>query len=492
MRVCWICFSSEEETPHAQWVSPCRCSGDTKWAHERCLLTWITRKQVESREEGTDLPLLVVPNQSEPLSSDEVQRLLEQAGNVIKCPQCHTPYQVILPPLARNPITTLLLSAYSSASSFVDSIVVPYSTVLGTSYIFVLSSVTYGVYAVTTMCGIDDPLTEWVFGRHGNGSWGWRGWRGWVSLASMPWISLMVVGTGHGVTGPRRLERALGRVGLVGLFYAFIAYRANHISQFHRQQQAIIGPPVSSTSVQVPEVLTDLRAFISSNLAPLLSQVENSSSAPNSIDLSDLVRRRSLVLVGLMSLRSVYTWIYRQYMVPLFVGSKPLGAAASATDEFDTPILHYEDYHLVDDVEYEDELELNIEVQAGENDEERPLVDQPAQEQQPRPQNTFRFTLFSGLKALVIAWIYPTIAATSGMLLKNSYIGVRRMIKSSVIDDSSPLDTFMWNVLGGCTFSVLKDVAVLLYSRQKRQQRLSMKLRNYEHPTGQSSVAESS
>ena len=33
-RQCWVCFANEEDEPEAEWTSPCRCRGGTKWVHQ--------------------------------------------------------------------------------------------------------------------------------------------------------------------------------------------------------------------------------------------------------------------------------------------------------------------------------------------------------------------------------------------------------------------------------------------------------------------------
>eukprot|EP00035_Acanthoeca_spectabilis_P007533 m.137925 g.137925 ORF g.137925 m.137925 type:complete len:276 (-) comp13987_c0_seq4:5384-6211(-) len=45
-RMCWICHLTDEDQPALKWVSPCRCSGSTRWVHQRCLLRWINDSDV--------------------------------------------------------------------------------------------------------------------------------------------------------------------------------------------------------------------------------------------------------------------------------------------------------------------------------------------------------------------------------------------------------------------------------------------------------------
>ncbi|KNC71529.1 hypothetical protein SARC_15934, partial [Sphaeroforma arctica JP610] len=63
---CWICFDTEAEDVQREiendprdygnvsretlklyctWVSPCKCSGASKWVHQGCIQRWIDEKQ---------------------------------------------------------------------------------------------------------------------------------------------------------------------------------------------------------------------------------------------------------------------------------------------------------------------------------------------------------------------------------------------------------------------------------------------------------------
>ncbi|KAA8594397.1 hypothetical protein FQN60_005231 [Etheostoma spectabile] len=42
---CWVCFATERDDLSAEWVSPCRCKGCTKWIHQACLQRWLDEKQ---------------------------------------------------------------------------------------------------------------------------------------------------------------------------------------------------------------------------------------------------------------------------------------------------------------------------------------------------------------------------------------------------------------------------------------------------------------
>uniref|UniRef100_A0A8C1UUC4 E3 ubiquitin-protein ligase MARCHF5 n=1 Tax=Cyprinus carpio TaxID=7962 RepID=A0A8C1UUC4_CYPCA len=64
---CWVCFATEKEDRAAEWVSPCRCKGCTKWIHQSCLQRWLDEKQKGN------------------------------SGGAVSCPQCGTEYQIVFP-----------------------------------------------------------------------------------------------------------------------------------------------------------------------------------------------------------------------------------------------------------------------------------------------------------------------------------------------------------------------------------------------------------
>lgn len=66
-RQCWVCFASDEDDESLAWVTPCRCSGTTKWVHHECLQRWIDEKQKGA------------------------------PGTIVKCPQCGTQYEIQYP-----------------------------------------------------------------------------------------------------------------------------------------------------------------------------------------------------------------------------------------------------------------------------------------------------------------------------------------------------------------------------------------------------------
>lgn len=66
-RHCWVCFATEKEDRAAEWVSPCRCKGCTKWIHQSCLQRWLDEKQKGN------------------------------SGGAVSCPQCGTEYHIVFP-----------------------------------------------------------------------------------------------------------------------------------------------------------------------------------------------------------------------------------------------------------------------------------------------------------------------------------------------------------------------------------------------------------
>ncbi|TPX55946.1 hypothetical protein PhCBS80983_g04917 [Powellomyces hirtus] len=190
---CWICFLEEGEEPAPPittnyqqqqqqqqqqsqrtatsppppiWVRPCKCKNSLKYAHETCLLRWITEKQG-------------------PLTPD------------VRCPACGHTYV-----LAES--RDVLLSALTLVDKTVAA-VVPYVTLAGVSLAFYIVSTTYGAYAVMTMCGPD--VGERVLSEN---NWGWRTWVGLpmipISLicsrltaadAALPLLPFLVLGNDH-------------------------------------------------------------------------------------------------------------------------------------------------------------------------------------------------------------------------------------------------------------------------------------------------------
>ncbi|XP_048378680.1 E3 ubiquitin-protein ligase MARCHF5-like [Stegostoma tigrinum] len=115
-RNCWVCFATDLDDRSAEWVSPCRCKGSTKWIHQACLQRWLDEKQKGN-----------------------------STGRVA-CPQCNTEYLIVFPKL--GPVVYSLHQVdriLSKASPFAAA-----SIVVGTVY---WSAVTYGAVTVMQVVG---------------------------------------------------------------------------------------------------------------------------------------------------------------------------------------------------------------------------------------------------------------------------------------------------------------------------------------------------
>ncbi|XP_051540421.1 E3 ubiquitin-protein ligase MARCHF5 [Myxocyprinus asiaticus] len=113
---CWVCFATEKEDRAAEWVSPCRCKGCTKWIHQACLQRWLDEKQKGN------------------------------SSGAVSCPQCGTEYCIVFPKM--GPLVYFLQQvdrALSRASPFAAA-----GVVVGTVY---WSAVTYGAVTVMQVVG---------------------------------------------------------------------------------------------------------------------------------------------------------------------------------------------------------------------------------------------------------------------------------------------------------------------------------------------------
>uniref|UniRef100_A0A3Q3FL50 E3 ubiquitin-protein ligase MARCHF5 n=1 Tax=Labrus bergylta TaxID=56723 RepID=A0A3Q3FL50_9LABR len=113
---CWVCFATERDDHSAEWVSPCRCKGCTKWIHQSCLQRWLDEKQKGN------------------------------SGGAVSCPQCGTEYHITFPKM--GPLVYFLQQvdrALSRASPFAAV-----GVVVGTVY---WSAVTYGAVTVMQVVG---------------------------------------------------------------------------------------------------------------------------------------------------------------------------------------------------------------------------------------------------------------------------------------------------------------------------------------------------
>ncbi|XP_036974076.1 E3 ubiquitin-protein ligase MARCHF5 [Acanthopagrus latus] len=113
---CWVCFATERDDHSAEWVSPCRCKGCTKWIHQSCLQRWLDEKQKGN------------------------------SGGAVSCPQCGTEYHITFPKM--GPLVYFLQQvdrALSRVSPFAAV-----GVVVGTVY---WSAVTYGAVTVMQVVG---------------------------------------------------------------------------------------------------------------------------------------------------------------------------------------------------------------------------------------------------------------------------------------------------------------------------------------------------
>ncbi|XP_077353130.1 E3 ubiquitin-protein ligase MARCHF5-like isoform X2 [Festucalex cinctus] len=121
-RHCWVCFASESDDRGAQWLSPCRCKGCTKWIHQSCLQRWLDEKQRGS------------------------------GGVAVSCPQCDTQYRLVFPKMGA---LVYFLQQVDRALSRVSPLAA-FGVLVGTAY---WSAVTYGAVAVLQVVGHKKGLT---------------------------------------------------------------------------------------------------------------------------------------------------------------------------------------------------------------------------------------------------------------------------------------------------------------------------------------------
>ncbi|KAF9125030.1 hypothetical protein BGW39_007728 [Mortierella sp. 14UC] len=158
---CYICFGTDEDSV-GRWVKPCQC---TLISHEDCLLDWIDKNRQQF------------------------------AKKQVRCSVCNTVYRLAEP-------NSMLLNIYSSFDSLVHA-GIPYLTFLGLTCSVLITSTTYGAYAVLTVCGTVEG--EKLLGSPN--PWGWRVWTGLPLIpvilifsrtkvidSFMPLIPLLIVG----------------------------------------------------------------------------------------------------------------------------------------------------------------------------------------------------------------------------------------------------------------------------------------------------------
>ncbi|KAG0297517.1 hypothetical protein BGZ96_006026 [Linnemannia gamsii] len=158
---CYICFGTDEDSV-GRWVKPCQC---TLISHEDCLLDWIDKNRQQF------------------------------AKKQVRCSVCNTVYRLAEP-------NSFLLNLYSTFDSLVHA-GIPYLTFLGLTCSVLITSTTYGAYAVLTVCGTVEG--EKLLGSPN--PWGWRVWTGLPLIpvilifsrtkvidSFMPLIPLLIVG----------------------------------------------------------------------------------------------------------------------------------------------------------------------------------------------------------------------------------------------------------------------------------------------------------
>ncbi|KAG0047654.1 hypothetical protein BGZ83_007320 [Gryganskiella cystojenkinii] len=158
---CYICFGTEEDSV-GRWVKPCQC---TLISHEDCLLDWIDKNRQQF------------------------------ARKQVRCSVCNTVYRLAEP-------SSTLLNIYSTIDSLVQA-GIPYLTFLGLTCSVLITSTTYGAYAVLTVCGTEEG--EKLLGSPN--PWGWRVWTGLPMIpvilicsrtkiidSFMPLVPLLIVG----------------------------------------------------------------------------------------------------------------------------------------------------------------------------------------------------------------------------------------------------------------------------------------------------------
>jgi len=125
-QTCWICHLDESETPNQRWANACNCSLE---AHEKCLLTWITREEHDGRKKDGGF----------------------------KCPQCKAiitteePYDLVVA------VREKLHRTYSRISPFLLLGAVTSGSIAGSAW--------YGYQAATVFAGAG-PIDNWLFDGH--------------------------------------------------------------------------------------------------------------------------------------------------------------------------------------------------------------------------------------------------------------------------------------------------------------------------------------
>ncbi|KAJ9067590.1 hypothetical protein DSO57_1037520 [Entomophthora muscae] len=98
----------------------------------------------------------------------------------VSCPQCNETYKLTDPP-------SLLIDVFAKIDELIQA-AVPYFFLTGLAGSVLVTSTTYGAYAVLTVCGLEE-------GEHILGSPNPWTWRVWVGLPMIPWVLIMSRGT---------------------------------------------------------------------------------------------------------------------------------------------------------------------------------------------------------------------------------------------------------------------------------------------------------
>lgn len=433
LKTCWICFSSETDdqqslnqsskiasstsTSPKVWVQPCLCKGDTRWVHESCLLSYLIRKQLSSQHDGSAQRIQVVAKEGDG-DNDALQEF-------IKCPQCREPYRVIVKDKQSIHLLTYLKRQFMNCVDtllLIEEYSVPAVCSVAVAYVVLVSSVTYGVYAVTFTCGPGDLMTDALLKQP---AWGWKTWCG---LALSP------------------------------LYVIFM-------------QSSL--PLMSPLSSFIPSAL----AYYALCYAKLTSRgpMLNFSTLTAT---TKLFHERFLQIVGLMAVRRVYNYIYTRYMVPLIVGTSLHLPSLSRTrrsvarDTVDDIINQWQQ-EAVDEAVQADDQDQNL------------IVEQPVDNDNQDREVRVHLTGFDILRSVVYSWLFPVYASVSGSLVQSGVgsllkpeniarFGMAQGTLWSLRRFTGKFDTFTWNLIGVCSIALFKDLALLAYRRQKRKQWLNM------------------
>lgn len=202
---CWICFGDESDS-EGVWVKPCHCS---LVSHEECLLAWISENQ-----KG-------------------------QSQKKVQCPQCNETYRLSEPP-------SFLVDLFVKVDGLIQA-TVPYITLVGLTGSVLVTSTTYGAYAVLTVCGAEEG--EKLLGSPQ--PWGWRVWLGlpmipWALISSrttyldsfMPLLPILVLGNDQiKLEMPPSPKLIISVLPWVRLFYnSAWHYLFNHLERGWRDQ----------------------------------------------------------------------------------------------------------------------------------------------------------------------------------------------------------------------------------------------------------------